>query len=625
MADFLGLFGQAFDEEEYLNADDEAMDEPMSKPKMKSSSNTCGHQSKRSSSSNDNIFDLNQPNNSDNLPDFLPPECADGNIEYKLKLINPSASRFEHLVTQMKWRLREGSGEAIYELGVEDKGMLVGLREEEARSSLETLCLMSKKLGASLTILRERFIEPRSDELAEDGFVEAPPRKAMEVLIRKVPDDQESVELRVAVLGNVDVGKSTLLGVLTQGELDNGRGSARLNLFRHRHEVQSGRTSSISREILGFSAEGTPLTYSTYRSAEEICEDSSKIITFIDLAGHHKYLSTTVFGLMGHLPHFTLLLVSAVSGIAGTTKEHLSLSTALELPIVIVVNKIDLANESKLEETVAELESFLKSNVVNRVPLRITCHDDVLTAATNVSEAKIVPVFFVSSVTGIGLPFLYTFFNVLPPRLSPRDRELLIQMDPEFQVDETFHVPNVGSVVGGLLVSGSVRSGEVMSVGPFKDGAFLPFKISSVHRHKVPCRLVRAGESATLALVPVNEEDRHLTLRKGMVIVPIMKGNEPSPACLYFQARVHVLYHHGTISQGFKGMVHVGNIRQSAVVVGIMGRKGITMNESASVMFKFLKNPELIRTGSRLLFRESSSKAIGRVIQSFPIGSWLEH
>jgi len=40
--------------------------------------------------------------------DCLPPECEEGNIEYKLKLINPSQSRFEHLVTQMKWRLREG-------------------------------------------------------------------------------------------------------------------------------------------------------------------------------------------------------------------------------------------------------------------------------------------------------------------------------------------------------------------------------------------------------------------------------------------------------------------------------------------------------------------------------------
>ena len=32
----------------------------------------------------------------------LPPEPQIGNIEYKLKLINPSKQRFEHLVTQVR-------------------------------------------------------------------------------------------------------------------------------------------------------------------------------------------------------------------------------------------------------------------------------------------------------------------------------------------------------------------------------------------------------------------------------------------------------------------------------------------------------------------------------------------
>lgn len=45
----------------------------------------------------------------------------------------------------------------------------------------------------------------------------------------------------MAVVGNVDAGKSTLLGVLTHGELDNGRGHARMKLFRHKHEMESGR------------------------------------------------------------------------------------------------------------------------------------------------------------------------------------------------------------------------------------------------------------------------------------------------------------------------------------------------------------------------------------------------
>lgn len=72
------------------------------------------------------------------------------------------------------------------------------------------------------------------------------------------------IDIRLAVIGNVDVGKSTLVGVLTQGELDNGRGRARLNLFRHLHEIESGRTSSISHEILGFNSKGEVQKISKY-------------------------------------------------------------------------------------------------------------------------------------------------------------------------------------------------------------------------------------------------------------------------------------------------------------------------------------------------------------------------
>lgn len=46
----------------------------------------------------------------------LPPEPQEGNTEYKLKLLSPTAERFQHLVTQMKWRLAEGAGEAIYQV-----------------------------------------------------------------------------------------------------------------------------------------------------------------------------------------------------------------------------------------------------------------------------------------------------------------------------------------------------------------------------------------------------------------------------------------------------------------------------------------------------------------------------
>lgn len=63
----------------------------------------------------------------------------------QLKLVNPTPYRFEHLATQMKWRLQEGRGEAVYQIGVEDDGMLVGLSEEDMRASLKTLYKMAEK------------------------------------------------------------------------------------------------------------------------------------------------------------------------------------------------------------------------------------------------------------------------------------------------------------------------------------------------------------------------------------------------------------------------------------------------------------------------------------------------
>jgi GTPase len=47
-----------------------------------------------------------------------------------------------------------------------------------------------------------------------------------------------------------------MLGVLVKGDLDDGRGKARVNLFRHKHEIETGRTSSVSMEIMGFDSKG---------------------------------------------------------------------------------------------------------------------------------------------------------------------------------------------------------------------------------------------------------------------------------------------------------------------------------------------------------------------------------
>ncbi|KTG33466.1 hypothetical protein cypCar_00018067 [Cyprinus carpio] len=530
-----------------------------------------------------------------NNPPYLPPEAEEGNIEYKLKLVDPTQYRFEHLATQMKWRLQEGRGEAVYQIGVEDNGLLVGLTEEDMKASLKTLRRMAEKVGADITVLREREVDYDSDE----------PHRIAEVLIRKVPDDQQFLDLRVAVLGNVDSGKSTLLGVLTQGELDNGRGRARLNLFRHLHEIQTGRTSSISIEILGFDSKGEVVNYSESRTAEEICESASKMITFIDLAGHHKIISpsTTIF---------------AINHYSGTTREHLGLAMALKVPIFIVVSKVDLCTKGTVERTVRQLERILKQPGCNKVPMLVSSTDDAVTAAQKFAQSpSITPIFTLSSVSGESLDLLKVFFNILPPLSNSKEQEELMQQLTEFQIDEIYTVPDVGTVVGGTLYSGICREGEQLVVGPTDEGKFRELAVCSIQRNRSGCRVLRAGQAATLAL---GDFDRSL-LRKGMVMV----SPEMNPTiCWRFEAEIVLLFHAKTFHKGFQVTVHVGNIRQTATVEALQGKDELRTGEKAVVRFKFIKHPEYLKVGAKLLFREGVTKGIGQVTKLQPASQYQQ-
>lgn len=105
-------------------------------------------------------------------------------------------------------------------------------------------------------------------------------------------DDAERREalrtLRIAFVGNVDSGKSSLIGTLIKGELDDGRGSSRKAVFRHKHEVESGRTSSVATAYLGFDETGEQIL--SKRAGKlipwvELAKVAHKRIQLIDLAG----------------------------------------------------------------------------------------------------------------------------------------------------------------------------------------------------------------------------------------------------------------------------------------------------------------------------------------------------
>ena len=85
------------------------------------------------------------------------------------------------------------------------------------------------------------------------------------------------------------------MGCLTRDIVDDGRGSARSHCFQHVHEKETGRTSAISVQVMGMDAAGATLRTaetSRVRHFQAVRAQSKRIITFVDLAGHEKYLKS---------------------------------------------------------------------------------------------------------------------------------------------------------------------------------------------------------------------------------------------------------------------------------------------------------------------------------------------
>ena len=58
--------------------------------------------------------------------------------------------------------------------------------------------------------------------------------------------ENKDINIRIAVAGNVDSGKTTFTGILVNDVLDDGKGYARSLVLRTPHEKQSGRTSTVT-------------------------------------------------------------------------------------------------------------------------------------------------------------------------------------------------------------------------------------------------------------------------------------------------------------------------------------------------------------------------------------------
>ncbi len=224
-------------------------------------------------------------------------DLADTVPQVRLKelLLGQDEAHLGKLVGVLRTRIDEGHGETVFDIGFENNGDSMGLTKDEWDVAMERLNQAAAVESADCQVLLTKNV---------GGDVEAESQNTKDkdcsgkILIRQNPKTVEDViETRIAVVGNVDAGKSTMLGVLVKGSLDDGRGKARINLFRHKHEIESGRTSSVGMEIMGFDTMGRVIASDVpgrKLSWEEIGKRAAKVISFTDLAGHERYLRTTV-------------------------------------------------------------------------------------------------------------------------------------------------------------------------------------------------------------------------------------------------------------------------------------------------------------------------------------------
>ncbi|MFP3167577.1 MAG: GTP-binding protein [Thermoproteus sp.] len=514
---------------------------------------------------------------------MYPPESEEGNREYKLMVRDVD---LERLAGQMKRRLVEGGGEAFYLIGVSDDGKPLGLSDGDLREALSVVEKAAERIGAVAYLV---------------GLREGLRGKVAEVLIRnRAGEDNPPPVVHVVAMGNVDAGKSTLIGVLITGRLDDGRGSARVYAARFKHEVLTGRTSAISTRLMGF--KGYKVVNADLPDPLDeasVYLNSDKAILFIDIGGHEGYLRTSLRGILGNAPDYGMLVIAANSGVQRMTKEHLAVAVAMNLPVFVVVTRVDITPKAVLERTLEDVASVLKMPGVSKVPYVAKNDEDAVIAAKIMPTGRVAPIFLVSNVTGEGLDRLRRFLSLLPKRLHWRGSG-----PPTLYISEIYKVRGVGTVVGGLLEGGRLISGQKVLVGPTDDGGWRPVRIKSIQVNRISVASARPGQYITVAIEGFED------VRKGMALT-----SEPLKSAVRLGADVIVLRHPTVIRPGFTGVLHLRSIRSPATITWI--DKGALMMGDVGKIELRLSRPWAVPNGERFIFRNGPTRVLGRVIHIY--------
>lgn len=457
-----------------------------------------------------------------------------------------------------------------------------------------------------------------ADDGEEQGEEEmkstSPSAASMPVKASQVRPDHLSIaetlssrNIRVAVVGNVDAGKSTLIGTLTTSSLDDGRGKSRTSIMKHRHEIESGRTSTATTHLMGFRSTGEPIggrdqiRANKRKTEDEIARESYRIITLMDLAGHEKYLKTTIHGVSSGMADYALILVNSRQPPTHMTTHHLNLCCSFGIPVIVVFTKVDGCPEHAFKSCKNEVTKLLRAPDIGKKPFAVRNDQDIATCMGKLNS--LAPMIETSCVTGEGIDLLQKMLFSLPKR---RRHENKANRSFEFLVEDIFNVPGVGAVVSGFVNAGELTVGANCNiyVGPTDDGTFMKTVAKSAQIARINTTQVTSGQSACLAL-SLNKEMRK-KLRRGMVVL-----KDSPTSTREFDAEICVLKGEGTtIRRSYQAYVHILNVRQSAFArkIEIVNHNAAGLPPSHSAIANDEEDGIILRPGSRAKVRFEFAK-----------------
>ena len=334
-----------------------------------------------------------------------------------------------------------------------------------------------------------------------------------------------SKEIRIGIVGNVDSGKSTFIGVYKNNKYDDGKGSARKDVLQCQHEKDSGRTSTVSQQYI------------------KINNKCDKSLVFVDLAGHEKYLKTTLHGLTGYNIDHVFVLIGANMGVTRMTREHLSVVLSLNISFSIIITKTDIAPKSVYEKT---LKSVIKMINVMSKRRKLINKSKIINKKEEIDiKENTILIFSISNKTGYNYELVKEFINIYIKNYKYKKYDF--DCTKLFMIDRKYSVLNIGTVISGRSLIGEFTKGEKLFIGPFRN-EWYEIVLKSFHDNfRNTINKIKENEAGTIAIKYTNlKKDliKNLVYNKSLYI--ITKDDLKKLHYQSFDAKVKILINHST-------------------------------------------------------------------------------